>query len=305
MSNPTLVPSPVTASAFSPPNWGADVCSQLKALLSTNQQLNTFFSWLLDPTTEYLSDEATLPLQQKLANVFGFATTTSGSLTAGYDSYAVTLPYYPFSTLQPGLFVLQVNIANGDGPANLVVTWTPPTGTPTTADPVQIVVRGTALVANQLQANGWYLFVYDGNYFQLLNPGSATPVFSEEKLSPLFGVTHNSPSNPVYSFAHGMSGKAKQYELIAIAQNVVGPINVNDELGIEAFFYQDGSVDDYGLCFSIQNTTTNVIVRAVGAGGNLGWVVNIDKGGPSGGSNESRWYTFNDADWQFQIRCRR
>lgn len=50
--------SPVTEADFNPLNWGGDACTQMRALLATNQRMKELLTWLINDTTGEIDADA-------------------------------------------------------------------------------------------------------------------------------------------------------------------------------------------------------------------------------------------------------
>jgi hypothetical protein len=162
-----------------------------------------------------------------------------------------------------------------------------------------IQVGTTAVVANQILANNWYLIQYDGTVFQLLNANpQATAAFGKLVTSPLYSFTKATPAS--VSFAHGLGAVPTFVRLVGVAQNNVGTIPAGNTVDNNAFVIEVGSgTTGFGPIFTISSNATNVTIQPglADTGGAAGWSVWNDGNGSRGGGA----YVFNNADWKFQL----
>lgn len=92
--------------------------------------------------------------------------------TGGANSVAITVPNYPHSALDNGLFVVKMNAANTGGAATLTVN---------AFAAVPIKIGGVDPYANALLEDHYYAFVYTGTSFEPLGP--TPPVQSPAKVA--------------------------------------------------------------------------------------------------------------------------
>jgi len=86
--------------------------------------------------------------------------------TGSANSVAITVPNYPHTALDNGLFVVKMNAANTGGAATLTVN---------AFAAVPIKIGGVDPYANALLEDHYYEFVYTGTSFEILNPSDAQP----------------------------------------------------------------------------------------------------------------------------------
>lgn len=105
--------------------------------------------------------------------------------TGSANSVAITVPNYPHTALDNGLFVVKMNAANTGGAATLTVN---------AFSAVPIKIGGVDPYANALLEDHYYAFVYTGTTFEPLNP---TPPVQSPTVAAQYVYTEPSGTAPV------------------------------------------------------------------------------------------------------------
>lgn len=135
----------------------------------------------------------------------------------------------------------------------------------------------------------------------VLNPESAY-AFNQLKTSGLYSITSADPCVPIV-WNHGLPKTPSIVEVVGVAQGAIGPLTAGQELDSSAFFFQDGTNDNYGNIVAISRNAGSVVLYYTPIRSNIGWYVKIDGNNTGGGHGDDHSYNYNPSDWMFKIRA--